>query len=419
MATLSSRVQINPEISAFLSGAAASLKSAAARTQANAAAPQIIVAIIFVVALVFLLIWYGKKQRLFENPANIKRISRDSTQAQVEYAKLNPKRKGLRAYLNDLQRKGVPASHMALTNFYVSTVNATGIFFPAENGVASAEAARAAVLAGARGFVLDIWPDLTPGAGFAPSIQVVEQGSLWRRISLNILPLSSVLQALAQEAFMGQRPGSEDPLFLYLRFRGKPRAETYASTAAAIRATLEQYRLDSSFNGCRGQDRIFSTPITQLFRRVIVFSNTRADRSPLSDFINVGPKDGIKLEWGPKDARGLTMDMQADAIGKIKQNLTWVSPFSEDVEAEANSYDWAAAQAVGIQFTGMNFWNRNDSLKKYMGPDMFGVQSFAIKPEKLRYTIELIADPKMPQDPKWGSGTTAGTMKDPPSIKLP
>jgi hypothetical protein len=67
----------------------------------------------------------------------------------------------------------------------------------------------------------------------------------------------------------------------------------------------------------------------------------------------------------------------------------------------------------------MNFWNNNDSLKAYMAPAMFGKQSFAIKPSALRYVVEVLADPKFPQNPKWGSGPTAGSMTEPPSIRLP
>jgi hypothetical protein len=67
----------------------------------------------------------------------------------------------------------------------------------------------------------------------------------------------------------------------------------------------------------------------------------------------------------------------------------------------------------------MNFWNRNDRLAKYMDPSVFGTQSFLIKPAPLRYVMEVIPDPKQPFNPKWGSGATAGTMTDPPAIKMP
>ena len=415
-----------PELNPAITGAVNSLISGVKSMGANsggkdAVTPMgIIVRVLAIIGVLWIYLWLMRQYTKFESKPNIVRISKEATQAQTEYARLNPKRKGIREYLQKLKSAGVPASQLCLTNFYVSTANATGIFFPTYNGVASAEAARAAVLAGARGFVLDIWPDVSAGANFGPVIQVVEEGSAWRRISLNSLPLSSVLSALTQEAFdTRQRPGAEDPLFLYLRFRGSPRTSTYEQTRAALTAVLESYRLDASFNGCRAQDRLYTMPITSFFRKVIIFSNTRADGTSLADYINVAPKEGVRVEFAVEEARTLTTDMSRDAINRVKLNLTWLAPNSESSLADSNGYDWERAQEIGIQFCAMNFWNRNDQLKRYLEPTMFGTQSFAIKPAKLRYIMEVMPDPKQPFDPKWGTGKTAGTLRDPPAIVIP
>jgi hypothetical protein len=412
---------LNPKIGEFFSGLAGRISTATKSAEGTySSLPLILGVVVAIGTIISLFTWYVKYSGYFETKPNITRISKDATLAQVEYARLNPKRKGIRDYLQRLQAAKVPASQMCLTNFYVSTVNAAGIFFPSYNGVASAEAARTAVLAGARGFVLDIWPDLTPGANFGPVIQVVEAGSAWRRISMNSLPLSSVLQAIVQEGFATPlRPGADDPLFLYLRFRGHPRTATFEATAKVLSATLEQYRLDTSYNNCRAQDRLYTLPITNFFKKVVIFSDNRAAGTTLADYINVGPRDGIAVEVSTEDARALTVNMKADAIHKFKLNLTWLAPQAETRIAEDNGYDWEAAQGLGVQFTAMNFWNRNDRLAKYMDPNVFGTQSFLIKPAPLRYSIEIIPDPKQPFNPGWGSGPTAGTMKDPPAIKMP
>jgi hypothetical protein len=415
---LSAKLILNPEITSVFAGVQESFrKSTEGGGGANLGA--ILLMILLIATAIGLFVWLYRKMRVFESPENVARLSRDATKAQLIYAQENPKRVGLRDYLKTLQAANVGANLMPLTNFYVSTVNATGIFFPAADGTASAEAARAAVLGGARAFVFDIWPDMRPGANFGPVIQTVESGSLWRRISLNSLPFSSVVQALVREAFQSGRPGSEDPIFLYLRFRGKPRRSTYDATAAALRATLERYRLDPSYNGARGQDRLFSSPIMHFFNKALIFSNTLAEGSMLNDYVNVGPKDGIPLEYGVKEQKGMNAAIKADAIKRIKQNLSWMAPLSEDPEAESNTYDWSAGHDLGIHFVAMNFWNRNDAFKKYMAPTLFGKQSFNLKPANLRFMFELIPDPKYPVDPKWGSGAKAGDLKEPPAIKMP
>lgn len=373
---------------------------------------------VFFVLLVGLFIWYIVKSRLFENGSNIRRVTKNGVNAQKYYADANPQRKSLRDYLTVLREKGLNANQACLTNFYVSTVNAAGLFYPAVDGVISSEAGRIAALAGARCFVFDIWPDLTPGTNFAPVLQTVEPGSQWRRISLNALPFSTVLQATVQEAMqIDMRPGTDDPLFLYLRFHGKPRDATYTATARALQRIIEQYRLDSPYYACRAQDRLFSEPITNLFKKVVVMSNVKATGTELADYINVGPRDGVQLEYTKTQIRSITIEMKQDAVRRIQQNLTVHAPAPEDPDAEANAVALRDGQALGIQFIGMNLWNNNDALKTHAA--MFGTYSFALKPEPLRYTIEKLQVPRKPENPGWGVGSDAGTPVVPPGIQLP
>lgn len=420
--SVTSKATLTPEIKEFFSGIYKSVKD---RTSKLATPTDLKDFPIWGMLLILLLaiglsIYYFKASGLFETAPNIQRLAKADVQGQVGYGNANPNRKGIREYLRALQASGVPDTHLSLTNFYVSTVNAGGLFFPAENGIVSPEAAKTAVLAGARAVVFDIWPDMTPGAQFGPCLQVVESGSLWRRISMNSLPFATVLKGLVQEAFeIDLRPGSSDPLILYLRFRGKPRTDTFNLTASAIAGILEPYRLDTSFNSCRGQSHIFSTPITEFFRKVILVSNTTANSSVLGEYINIGPMDGIKQDWGVNDARGLSSDAIIEQKRKVQQNLTWVAPLSEDPATEANNWAFQPSMELGIQMCAMNFWNNNDNLKAYMSPDMFGVQSFKLKPVPLRYVIEVLPIPKVPQNPGWGSGTTAGTPTQPREIQLP
>ena len=373
---------------------------------------------VFFVLLVALFIWYVVKSRLFENSTNIRRITKDNISLQKMYAEANPSRKSLRDYLNALREKGLDASYLCLTNFYVSTVNAAGLFYPSVDGVISTEAGRIAALAGARCFVFDIWPDLTPGTNFSPILQTVEPGSQWRRTSLNALPFSTVLQATIQEACqIDMRPGVDDPVFLYLRFHGKQREATYTATAQALNRVIEQYRLHSPFYACRGQDRLFSEPITNLFRKVIVISNVKASGTLLADYINVGPRDGIQLEYTKTQIRSITTEMKRDAVRRIQQNLVFHAPAPEDPDAEANALALKEGQELGIHFIGMNFWNNNDALKAHTA--MFGTQSFALKPEPLRYVIEKLPAPRKSENPGWGVGVDAGTPVLPPAIQLP
>lgn len=377
--------------------------------------------LVIVVSACVIFWYYYKSYMLFETPDNIRRLAIDSIRAQNRYSAANPSRKGIREYLASLKYSGVPDTHFVLTNFYVSTVNAGGMFFPITDGVASSEATRAAILGGARAIVFDIWPDLTPGANFGPILQFVESGSLWRRISINSIPLSYALKTLIEEAFEhNERPGYYDPLIIYLRFRGKPRMDTYNLTARALSATLEAYRLPNLYNACRNQDTIFSTLITEFFRKVIIVSNTKAEGSSLRDYINIGPKAGVKMEYTINEARSLTEDGKAQQLPVVKQNLTWVAPFSEDSIAESNSWDYKPSFDLGIMFCAMNFWNNNPKLKAYMSPEMFGKSSFLIKPEPLRHIIDPLPVSFEIVDPKWGTDNAKkGAPTEAAAIQLP
>jgi hypothetical protein len=399
---LSGRPVLNENITKWLSGLLGSIGTGDTPTLVTAA---VLIALFAMTLGIF--IWYFKKQKLLETPYNIQQVVKRERVKADAYVKQSVNRKDLPNYLREVQKQGVPASHMALTNFYVSTVNGAGLFYPAEDGVISPVAAQLAVTAGVRGFVFDIWPDLTPGSNFGPILQVVEQGTLWRRVTLNAMSFATILNTIVNEVFL-RTPN--DILYIYLRFRGSPRYSTYEGTMNALRGNLEQYRLDASFNACRGQERLFKTPITQLFGKAIVLSNMKARETPLADYINAAPMEGIRIDWTPRDISALTDTMRGEQKVKIQQNLSVVALPLEDPASENNAWDWKEGHALGVHMAAMNIWKKSANLDAYMAPNMFGTFSYKIKPEPLRFILDIIPPPGQPQDPGWGEGDDAGKL---------
>jgi hypothetical protein len=367
-------------------------------------------------------IWYGIYRNTYETPANIERIVKARTKDAGHYDTDREKRIDLPKYLTELKNAGVPDTHLVFTNFHISTTNATGIFLPSDSSVISDYAARATIAAGARGFVFDIWPDLSPSGNFSPILQIVESGSTWRRISLNSQPFVKILKMIMFEIFESGRTPN-DVVVLYLRFRGKPRQQTFDGVLSALQACIEPYRLDASFSNCRGQkgdsNRLFSTFITSLFKKVVVVSNELALGHGLNDYINIGPSEGIKLEWGYNEAKGLNTQTRLKAIADIQQNPCFVAPFSEDFHTDKNDWNIEDSMKIGIQYIAMNFFQSSDTLTDYLSPSKFGRSSYLMKPESIRYIPVFMTNPKSPQDPKWGSGPTAGTPTIPPAIQMP
>ena len=375
--------------------------------------------VLVVLLAVVTVYWWVHYRQFLETPQNISRIIRTNLKAANRYNQSNISRKGMIELYNSLISQGYKEENLGFTNFYVSTVNVAGIFLPAVNGVVSVDAARMAVLGGARAFVFDLWPDLEPGGNFAPIVQVIEKGSLWRRTTLNALPFSVILNAIITEALrISTNPGNQDPVILYLRFRGKPRTATFNHTAKALQSSIIPYRMDISFNNCRAADRLFRVPINQLASKVIVVSNVRGTGN-FSEFVNFSVKDGINLEYDASQLQLVTGDQAVEARKKIMMNPTFIAPLSEDPLAESNDYDVTSAQALGIHFVAMNFFNNNKKLKSYM--NMFNKYSFALKPPNLCYTITRLDPPQAPPNPGWGDSSKgqAGTIKTPPDIKAP
>jgi hypothetical protein len=384
--------------------------------------PMIIAMIIGCILIIALVVWYIKKLLLLENPENIRRLLTKSIERANIYQETASTRKSLKSYLSVLKKDGIPASHMALTNFYISTVNATAFFFPAEDGVYSADAARLAVLGGARAFVFDIWPDLANGGNFGPIVQTVESGTSWRRISINAIPfhtaLSGVIDNVYGTVINPNESMKDDPIIIYLRFQGKPRHSTYEGVAQALRSKIEQYRLDPAYNACRSMNKIFMSSVTELFKKVIIMSNVRGEGSRLQDYINVAPASGIRTEINPREIRAMTDAIKSEYTARVQQNLTVALYDSNTKEADTNEWNFKDAQAVGIHMCAMNFFNPSAKLKEYMAPEMFGIYSYSLKPRPLRYVIEVLPKPMQPQNPGWGEGENAGKPTIPNPIKL-
>lgn len=420
--------RINPELAQLFSGAGQSVMDFKSKVVAKTGGSSSVLIILLGIAVIIgIYVWYGKYRAYYETESNIQRIIKEKTQSAGQYYdSRRDKRIDLPTYLAELKKAGVPDTHLCLTNFYISTTNATGIFLPGEDGVASEYAARVAVSAGARAFVFDIWPDLRPGGNFSPVLQIVESGSAWRRISLNSAPFVKVLKTIMHEIFESGRPGFNDTVVLYLRFRGVPKRQTFDGTLAALQACIEPYRLDASFNNCRGQkgdsNRLFSAFITNLFKKVVVVSNNVARGHGLNDYINIGPDDGSKIEWSPSEALGLNEQARRKAITDIQQNLAFVAPLSEDSKTDKNNWRFDESMKIGIQYIAMNFMQpvtESEYLADYLDTKKFGRSSYLLKPDALRYIPMFLANPKSPEDPGWGTGPTAGTPTIPPAIQMP
>jgi hypothetical protein len=413
---LESAPRINPAFTAWF--------GAAVSNAANASVGGIpwwgyILIILMLYGLFYLL---NKIYWVIETPGNIRARLRGFTDKYNFYGDQRSSRRGLLQYLNDLKRTGVPETHFALTNFYTCSANTAATFTPQRDGISSPEALRLALAAGARYLDLSIWNG-GRSTGYHPFIAEMQPGSKWKRITMNELSFAAAMGGIQKYALAGpfaaadisEAPYRDDPLIIMLRFCGTPHQETFSAVAKALGDTIEPFRLDFTYYKGRGYDRLFKTPITEFMRKVIVITNMYPPESnPLNDYINLGPRGAIPLEMSSKEIIAIPDASKADFKAKIMQNLTITRDTMDEPSGDGNNVNWQAAHGLGIQYAAMNFWSLDDNLKSYR--DMFGVNSFVIKPAEMRYIIEYAKPPLLP-NPELNARD--GKPRAPPGIILP
>lgn len=412
--------RLNPAISALFGAAAESVQG----KPAGGGLPfwaYIVAGLIVFVCFTY----YGKTYWTLETPANIKTRLRYFTDKFNVYGDQRSSRKGLIQYLASLRAAGVPESNFALTNFYVCSANTAATFTPVRDGIVSPDAVRLALAAGARYLDFTIWSG-GAATNYAPFIAEMDIGSKWRRLTMNQLSFRAAMDAVQAYGMAGpmaaadtnQAPYANDPLFIMLRFMGTQKPQTFDQVADALTNTIESFRLDFSYYSARGMDKLFKTPITQFVNKVIIMTNAYPPTgSALSDYINIGPRSSFPLEMSNAEVLGTPEANKASVKAKIMQNLV-VSRSSMDEPIGDTNYtsDFLSAQGLGIHFAAINFWSQDRLLETYRKPTMFGVNSFKIKQPDMRYIIEYVAPPGIP-DPALNARD--GKPVAPPGIILP
>lgn len=412
--------RLNPAITALFGAAAASVQGKPAGGGLPFWAYIVAALIVF-----FCFNYYGKVYWTLETPANIKTRLRSFTDKFNVYGDQRSSRKGLLQYLADLRAAGVPDSNFALTNFHVCSANTAATFTPVRDGIVSPDAVRLALAAGARYLDFTIWSG-GAATNHAPFIAEMDIASKWRRITMNQMGFRAAMDAVQAYGIAGpmasadtnQAPYANDPLFIMLRFMGTQKPTTFDQVADALTNTIEPFRLDFSYYSARGMDKLFKTPITQFANKVIIMTNTYPPTgSALSDYINIGPRSSFPLEMSYAEVLGTPEANKAAVRAKIQQNLVVMRSSMDEPIGDTNiTSNFLSAHALGIHFATINFWSQDTFLAEYRKPTMFGVNSFKIKAPEMRYIIEYVAPPGVP-DPALNARD--GKPSAPPGIILP
>jgi len=202
------------------------------------------------------------------------------------------KRKSLREYLTS---KNLPDS-TPMNQFSVATASFGGIFTENPSGLnpwigaVSPEAARLQVEAGARGLILDVWPDPNTRVPVVCSMidnqawniqwwwknyfgmkNGVGRYSNWNKMTRNTAPVASIIQTALKAAFMGS-PGTQntDPFFLILKLHGGMTVPYLDNLGDLVRNAIGGNAMGADWNRCANQKNICSVAASQFLSRVFL-----------------------------------------------------------------------------------------------------------------------------------------------------
>jgi hypothetical protein len=391
-------------------------------TQTVSSVPYIAIAVIIIVILAFIgYIVYLKIVAAQPSDANLAALCLERSKLVEDYPKNMTNRLGLIKYLTDVIPT-VPANRLAVTNFHVMTANLGGYFSPVGNAAFCKTAIQYAIQAGARCLIFDVWPNPKKGANMGPILKVCQSDDNYDIIgnSYYSMDLVTALTEVKKWAFEDSaNPGNQDPMFLYFRFRGKPTANTLTGTANAISVALEQYRLPFIYSSTTATNNLYTIPINELTRKIIILSNNPGTGTRFAEYIN-NPATATSSIFTPGEIKGLTGEQVKTFDDDATTKFIACAPRPEDTgNSESNSWSWKRAHEVGIQFCGLNLWVQDNGLKAYLDPKegIFGKYSFLLKsdikptPENTTegfaslYKIERVPPPTPVKDLGYGNGT--------------
>lgn len=374
--------------------------------------------IIVIVLAVVAFVVYQAGRNKFVTPNNVRTTAASLNSSADAAVGSSANRKGLADFITATNAQ---SSQMLLGNMYFSTVRVAGCFLPVKVGgesVFSADALRFACEGGARAFVFDIWPSIEPNQGFRPILQIVEEGSNWRRVSMNSMDFDTAVKVIV-ESIQGSAGTANDVSLFYLRFQDVSRSQTYASVAATLEKYTRPYLLDPSFSSVRAKaDRLTNMSMSELQGKIVIFANMSkrdlTDNAPqVLPYVNMcapDPADNTnnikqKIEYTLSELQNLTDADMANIQPFIKSMITFLIMPATDERVVTNDWDWGESYNAGIHCIPMNIFNRtSDNSKKYYDV-VFPTYSYKLKAQSLFVSTISVSQPVPGQDTGANSST--------------
>ena len=206
------------------------------------------------------------------------------------------------------------------------------------------------------------------------------------------IPFREAMLTIAKTAFSGKWVRNPtDPLFINLNFKTWGNTDTIDKCAAIIKEIFisKLLPLDYGFQGRFSSTNIATTPITQLFDKVIICSTGEIIDTDMDEITNIHPESNANL-------RDITYEQVRDSYDAneiteySRKNVTRVVP---DFKGRTKqNYNFYTPFYLGCQFNCMNYTQPDEHMINYI--EKFKNYSYVLKPIKLRYKPITIEQPK-------------------------
>jgi len=395
-----------------------------------------IVLAILVFGLLFAVIYIKQKSEVFSTTPNVLRIQNSQNASLDSF--LTPFYKEKKTFVSNITGSSdLARNEMALINFVPLTVTQPGFLGPAIDGVFDEKnGVSKLVRAGIRSFILMI--DYHEDASMKPPLYaemnmpclLSRDGSGTVR-SLNSGSIQKVCQTLADAAFGFASPSPGDPLLLTLYFVRTPDPLKdqkaflrYCSQVAKELAPLTQYHLGQnslgSYTRQARQDYLCFDPLTQIEKKVLIFSNLDTSlfrtvkpayqpREDLDYWVNLRLFKDSTNSLGVtqpltqnKMARGIvdttvyftTIPPENTAAAVDKTRIRWTIAVSDIGTNPAVDKVTIMTNTIGVQSIPISIIEKNDNEKNLL--NVWKDTCWKVKPKNLRFVIPDEFKPAQP-----------------------
>jgi len=309
--------------------------------------------------------------------------------AYLKVANVPPSNETLTKKLNVYQDLIKPSplgcpNNYALTDYYVASSGASILPGNTLYTYLTTETLTKVVKAGARLielFVYDV--DKNPVVGLASK-------TTKKMITYNTLSFEDCCVALANSMFSPDVAiGYKDPFVLSLVLETSDNA-VLTRCAEIMKMTLRKFMLPSEYSYQR--KNIAIEPICDFQGKLIIVSGENIKGNGMDELVN--------MSWVSSNMRRLTYtqasqtyDME-ELVEFNKRNITLVVPDLDTTTFSNKNPE--ICYSFGCQWVAMNYGSLDNAMEIYTGK--FLDNSFALKPDVLRYKPLTYSDPK-PQDP--------------------